>query len=1176
MANESILAALGKQLLLMIEPLEQGLESPQAFVGLLRRYGWVAPAENFTIETLRTVFGISDILNQAQDLLNESIIVNDESTRLSLLLDLLEVVLNIIEKVRDLPNITVPSGLHFPLDSPQFWQEFPTQLFEDLLSRYLRIYQPAIFTPLSLFGIIEEITEDKTGVADRLSYIRRALKFERLGKILDPGPLLEEVYGWRVGSFFEADKMLRQLMIAARTFGFLADLFDKPRSDILTNYYTPNHPLRDRIRELRIPLFSDVTADLSALAYDAFLSVYPITPAGDRNAAPIGIAIEPIVIGVPPVARYTTGVLRVSGSFIVNQSIRLEIRPTGLTIVQSGPQPQLQGEVALVHEATQPRVIPGGATGSHLEISNFAFRLGLQGGLAQPELLFTAEFDKIDIVFVFDGADSFIQNAMGSDPLKLSLGGKIIWSSKTGLHFAGSGGLEKSIPVHLNLVVAEITTLIIAVKAKDGELAALFGINAKLALGPLILTIESVGVLAKFVHTPGGTQGLLGDMDLAFAFEPPTRIGLLIQGNGFTGGGFLNFDKDNGRYIGVLELEFQNSITLKAIGLLTTRLPDGRDGFSLLIIITADGFKPIELGFGFRLVEVGGLLALNRTANVERLRAGIKDNTLRSILFPENIIANANRIISDLEQVFPAQDGRFIFGPMAKIEWGVPNKALLTIDLGLLIEVPEPVRLFILGVARAILPDKKTPLLQLQVNFLGVVDFNARRLSFDATLFDSKLHGFPLVGDMAFRLDWGNNPNFLLTVGGFHPAYKPPPLNLPPLSRLTIQLRGGSPRLTLETYFAITSNTVQFGAKLELSAGGKFNVHGILSFDVLFQFNPFRFIAEFKAKLALRAGSSTIASITLSGELQGPTPWHAKGSAYLRLCFFVKIRIRFDVTFGEARDTSLPAIKVLELLKPALSHENNWRAEPPAARHLLVSVKEEPVSAIPSAIPKIVVHPFGVLIVSQKVVPLKIAIQKVGQQPPSDGRQFTIAEAWVGKLNDPNNEPNRDRAALTHADVPEQFAPAQFFDIPDAQKLSRKSFEPYNGGIRIKDSEELQANYAAMREVKYELNYRGTVSEPGELTPDNAAFATWVTGGSVAASPLSFARRVISALAPQPIQVTHEQFAVVHVSNMKPVAGGAGLASEAAAYGFFNEFIHNHPGLEEDVQVVHDFEVNGS
>ena len=70
------------------------------------------------------------------------------------------------------------------------------------------------------------------------------------------------------------------------------------------------------------------------------------------------------------------------------------------------------------------------------------------------------------------------------------------------------------------------------------------------------------------------------------------------------------------------------------------------------------------------------------------------------------------------------------------------------------------------GVLRVAMPAEDVPLLNLRVNFLGVVDFDKRELSFDASLYDSRLMTFTLTGDMAVRLYWGENANFLLTAGG--------------------------------------------------------------------------------------------------------------------------------------------------------------------------------------------------------------------------------------------------------------------------------------------------------------------------------------------------------------------------------------------------------------------------
>jgi hypothetical protein len=86
------------------------------------------------------------------------------------------------------------------------------------------------------------------------------------------------------------------------------------------------------------------------------------------------------------------------------------------------------------------------------------------------------------------------------------------------------------------------------------------------------------------------------------------------------------------------------------------------------------------------------------------LRSGIRQHTLDAILFPKNPAANAPQLIASLRQVFPPAEGRYTFGPMVKIGWGPTS--LLTIEVGLILELPSPLRLAILGRISVILPDK--------------------------------------------------------------------------------------------------------------------------------------------------------------------------------------------------------------------------------------------------------------------------------------------------------------------------------------------------------------------------------------------------------------------------------------------------------------------------------------
>ena len=98
----------------------------------------------------------------------------------------------------------------------------------------------------------------------------------------------------------------------------------------------------------------------------------------------------------------------------------------------------------------------------------------------------------------------------------------------------------------------------------------------------------------------------------------------------------------------------------------------------------------------------------------------------------------------------------------------------------------------------------------------------------------------------------------------------------------------------------MTSNTGQFGARVELYAGAAgFNVYGFLGFDVLFQNDPFLwFRADLYGCIALREGENVIAGINISAQLGGSTPWDALGTATLTILFF-DIDVDFHVTWGD-------------------------------------------------------------------------------------------------------------------------------------------------------------------------------------------------------------------------------------------------------------------------------------
>src|SRR5262249_31931544 len=145
-------------------------------------------------------------------------------------------------------------------------------------------------------------------------------------------------------------------------------------------------------------------------------------------------------------------------------------------------------------------------------------------------------------------ADSFLQNVFGTDPQTVEAAGALVWSSKTGLHFDGQAGLRRTIPVDAALGPVRISQLVVDVAATDGQVATRFGASGRVALGPVTASIENVGLEVALASVQAPTRGVLGDLDVDFGFKPPTGIGLGIDATLVSGGGFLSFDPDAGRY----------------------------------------------------------------------------------------------------------------------------------------------------------------------------------------------------------------------------------------------------------------------------------------------------------------------------------------------------------------------------------------------------------------------------------------------------------------------------------------------------------------------------------------------------------------------------------------------------------------------------------------------------
>ena len=109
-------------------------------------------------------------------------------------------------------------------------------------------------------------------------------------------------------------------------------------------------------------------------------------------------------------------------------------------------------------------------------------------------------------------------------------------------------------------------------------------------------------------------------------------------------------------------------------------------------------------------------------------------------------VPRAAQIVSTLQSVFPPARGRFVFGPMVQLAWGTP--ALVTAEIALILELPAPLRLIVLGRLRSLLPTPEAAIVKLNLDVVGILDFGRREVSVDATLYDSTVGPFALSGGL--------------------------------------------------------------------------------------------------------------------------------------------------------------------------------------------------------------------------------------------------------------------------------------------------------------------------------------------------------------------------------------------------------------------------------------------
>ncbi|GAA2108518.1 hypothetical protein GCM10009841_29020 [Microlunatus panaciterrae] len=528
-------------------------------------------------------------------------------------------------------------------------------------------------------------------------------------------------------------------------------------------------------------------------------------------------------------------------------------------------------------------------------------------------------------------------------------------------------------------------------------------------LGPVTATITDFGA---WVGLSGGQS--LGPL-------APSGIGLSVDAGPVQGGGFLaESPPDSGRFLGALSVKVLG-VGVGAFGILEVR-PGRSPSF---VVVVGARFPGIQLGFGLMLTGIGGVVGINRRTDLDQLSARLSSGSAGNVLFCEDPVRNAPAIFDDLAAFFPAADGVFVVGPTFQIVW----LYIVRLDVGVLVELPGPSKIIIVGSARATIPGlgSAVPLVNLRVDMLGGIDFAASLVFFDASLVDSSVLAiFTLTGDATFRMSYGASPYVLLSIGGFHPSYNPEPIKIRRLQRASAGYSidaGVHIYLRSTFYFAFTPNTLQLGAGVEAGLEiGPVAAHGHFEFDALVQFRPFYFEFILSAGFDIEFDDVSLCSVSINGKVSGPGPLVIAAAVSFKILF---VRFSFDTTYrlGSGNgDVPRVDIAVLDELAKEVHRLDNIHTENTERQVILKKITVKDVAVVAAT---------ATVVWTQRLAPFEIRLQRFGGTPLSQQYQVSLDSAVKG---DPVREP---------------FGLGSYADVSGAEALNTAAFHREIAGIAL-------------------------------------------------------------------------------------------------------------------------------
>jgi hypothetical protein len=326
------------------------------------------------------------------------------------------------------------------------------------------------------------------------------------------------------------------------------------------------------------------------------------------------------------------------------------------------------------------------------------------------------------------------------------------------------------------------------------------------------------------------------------------------------------------------------------------------------LFIFAGVFLTITFAPYFQLEGLGAGFGYNRALVVPEDVTEVPAFPLVSVLDDPASADDPMALLDQLDTALPIRRGSFWLAV------GLKGSLFVVVDLVAVVyaALDSHFEIGVLAVGRLEQPEGE-PLVSVELALKARYSTADQILSIQAQLTDNSwllVSECQLTGGFALFI-WFRTGQFVLTVGGYHPAFDPPP-EFPVVPRVGFRLQLGDIQIKGETYFALTNSVVMAGAALEASYDAGWLKAWFRAWtDLLLSWDPFHYDAsigiqlgaDFEIDVDLLFGTVTMdfsVSVGASLRIVGP-PLHGEVKADLG-------PISVTIPFGSAATSAPPAL----------------------------------------------------------------------------------------------------------------------------------------------------------------------------------------------------------------------------------------------------------------------------